>query len=66
MRLRYPIIAALCALSTYFGICMEAGHIQATCDAPYAHTWINGVDYLCVSAEAVERAKSRTQGERGA
>jgi hypothetical protein len=58
--------AIVMALGAYAGIRYEVMAIQDTCDAEEAHTFINGTDYVCVSAERVERAREREQGQRGA
>lgn len=66
MKLRYPIIAALCALSAYGGYRYEASFIQGTCESSDAPTWLNGQLYVCEPYVRALQNTQRAQGERGA
>lgn len=65
MKLRYPIIATLLAVSAYGGTRYEATRIQQTCEADRGATVLNGTPYLCLSQRQIDMMRSHSN-DRGA
>ncbi|MFM0263308.1 hypothetical protein [Paraburkholderia sediminicola] len=65
MKLRYPIIAVLLAVSAYGGTRYEATRIQQTCEADRGATVLNGTPYLCLSQRQIDMMRAQPAG-RGA